>query len=261
MREQYDAGLQSVDFVADEAAALAAINGWVDEQTRGRITEVLKQLDPMTRLAIVNAVYLKASWPTPFEDPSPGDFRVGDQTVRVPMLGKNSSFGDATGPGWRSATLPYFGNRLAMRLILPTGDSAPANLMNTKTLTAAGKTKPTDVVLTMPTWAFGADLDLRKLLPELGLTDDFDEARADLSGITTSESLFVDQALHKANITVDQLGTEAAAVTVITVTAVSGKIGPPPVEFTVDRPFLFEIVDTKTGAPLFVGQVVDPRAK
>ena len=251
LREQYDAGLQVLDF-ADEAAALAAINGWAEEATRGRITKVLERLDPATRLAIANAVYLKASWPVPFDDPRDGEFKVGGETVTVPTISKNETFGYATGSGWRSVTLPYFGDRLAMRLILPTGDRTPADLMTAKTLAAAATTKPTDVVLTMPTWDFGADLDLVAMLRKLGLTDVFDDGRADLSGITTAEQLFVDQALHKANITVDQLGTEAAAVTVLTAVATSGR-AVPPVRFTVDRPFLFEIVDTKTGAPLFVG--------
>lgn len=259
LREQYDAGLQTVDF-ADEAAALAAINGWVEEKTGGRITKALERLDPMTRLAIANAVYLKASWPVPFGDPRDGQFKVAGEQVAIPTVSRESTFDYATGSGWRSLTLPYFGDRLAMRLILPTGQGTPADLMKPEILAAAAKGKPTDVKLTMPTWDFGADLDLRELLPKLGLTDVFDELRANLSGITASEALFVDQAVHKANITVDQLGTEAAAVTVLTTMPTSAR-AVPPVQFTVDRPFLFQIVDLKTGAPLFLGQVVDPTKK
>lgn len=259
LREQYDAGLQTVDF-ADEDAALAAINGWVKERTAGRIDKALDALDPLTRLALANAVYLKASWPVPFEEVGEGTFAVGGTTAQVPRISLESSLGYATGQGWRSVTLPYFGDRLAMRLILPTGSTTPADLMNAKTLAAAAaRTKTERVVVTMPTWDFATDLDLKKFLPELGLRDVFDEEKADLSGITKAEQLFVSQAIHKANITVDQLGTEAAAVTVLTVTAVSAPVDQP-ITFTVDRPFLFEIVDVRTGAPLFVGQVADPRA-
>ncbi|MGQ0847465.1 MAG: serpin family protein [Sporichthyaceae bacterium] len=258
LREQYDAGLQTVEF-ADEQAALAAVNGWVRDKTAGRIDKALDRVDPLTRLALANAVYLKASWPFPFEEAGERDFAVDGATVSVPAIAKEASLGYSSGKGWRSLTLPYFGDRLAMRIVLPTGSTTPADLMTPATLAAAARTTPTTVVLTMPTWNFGADLDLVKLLPELGLTDVFDEATANLSGITASERLVVDQAVHRATIAVDQLGTEAAAVTVVTARAVSAPVQPP-MQFAVDRPFLFEIVDTETGAPLFVGQVVDPRA-
>jgi serpin B len=149
-----------------------------------------------------------------------------------------------------------------MRIILPTGTATPADLINQRTLAAVGRTTPTDVAVTMPKWDFGTDLDLRSILSKLGVTDAFDPATADLSGITAAEKLFVGQAVQKANITVDELGTVASAVTALGLTNLGAVVGPtPPVEFTVDRPFAFEIVDTKTSAPLFVGSVADPRAK
>jgi serpin B len=92
------------------------------------------------------------------------------------------------------------------------------------------------------------------------MSDVFDAA-ADLSGITTAERLFVTQAVHCANVTVDEVGTEAAAATAVVAAPAAARVSTtPPVEFTVDRPFAFEIVDTQTAAPLFLGTVSDPAA-
>jgi serpin B len=257
--QQYGSTMQSTNF-GDTDAAVAAINHWADVHTAGRIKEIFKSLDPTTRLVLANAVYLKASWTRPFEERAAQDFATPAGALTVPMMGLDQVLGYANGTGWQSVTLPYFGSRLAMRVILPSGSTTPAELMKPAVLDAAAATKPADVVVTMPKWDFSTDLDLVQLLKKLGITDVF--GPADLSGITTAEALFVDQALHKANITVDELGTTASAVTAISVREMSGRATTtPPIVFTVDRPFVFEIVDTKTGAPLFTGSVANPTAK
>lgn len=260
--EQYGSAVQSTDF-AKPQAALDAINHWADVHTAGRIKTILDQLDPATRLVLLNAVYLKASWTRAFTDAGSRDFKADSGTVAVPMMKRaDEDFGYATGSNWQSVTLPYFGDRLAMRVILPTGAATPAELMTAKVLKAAGDTKTTAVNVTMPSWDFDSDLNLKQLLPGLGISDVFDPVNADLSAITTAEQLFASQAVHKANITVDRLGTTASAVTAIGVSATAARIPiNQPIEFTVDRPFVFEIVDTKTGAPIFVGSVANPSAK
>jgi serpin B len=259
---QYGSAVQPTDF-ANQQAALAAINHWADVHTAGRIKEILNQLDAATRLVIINAVYLKASWTRAFEDAGSRDFKAASGTVQVPMMKReDDDLGYAKGSTWQSVTLPYFGDRLAMRVILPTGSATPADLMTAHVLEAAGKTKTTAVNVTMPSWDFGSDLDLKSLLPDLGITDVFSDSKSDLSAITAVEKLFASQAVHKANITVDRLGTVASAVTAVGVSATAARIPiNPTIEFTVDRPFVFEIVDTKTGALLFTGSVANPTAK
>src|SRR5580765_6849485 len=111
--------------------------------------------------------------------------------------------------------------------------------MTPTVLDAAATTKKSDVIVSMPKWDFGSDLNLKALLPKLGITDAFDPNKADLSGITKAEELFVAQALHKANITVDELGTTASAVTAVAAEPASLP-AVPPIQFTVDRPFVFE---------------------
>jgi serpin B len=260
LTQQYGSEVNSVDF-GNEAGALHAINGFANDHTAGRIPQILDHLDPMTRLAILNAVFLQASWPEKLEDRGGLAFTTPAGQVDVPSMGKDAQLGYATGPGWSAVAMPYFGDRLAMRILLPDAGRTPADVLTPDVLSAAARTAPTDVILTMPKWDFAARLDLRKLLPKLGVTDAFDANACDLSGITTVEQLFVDQAVHQADITVDELGTVASAVTALTGVGTSGRAySSPPVTFTVDRPFAFEIVDLKTGAPVFLGSVADPRA-
>jgi serpin B len=262
LARQFGSAVQTTDFARPQAA-LDAINHWADVHTAGRIKTILDQLDPATRLVLLNAVYLKASWTKAFQDAGTRDFRTADGAEQVPMMKReDEDLGYAKGSNWQAVTLPYFGNRLAMRVILPTGTATPADLMTGQVLAAAGRTKTAAVNVTMPSFDFGSDLDLKRLLPGLGISDAFDPVTADLSGITTLEKLFAAQAVHKANITVDRLGTTASAVTAIGVSATAARIPTiPPIEFTVDRPFVFEIVDTRTGAPLFVGSVANPTAR
>jgi serpin B len=261
LAEQYGSVVQSTDF-ANQQAALAAIDHWADVHTAGRIKQVFQSLDPQTRLVLANAVYLKASWTRYFENAGSRDFRAANGTEQVPMMKRDDEdLAYASGPNWQAVTLPYFGDRLAMRVILPTGSATPADVLKPSVLEAAAKTRTAAVDVTMPSWDFSTDVDLKALLPKLGVTDAFTD-NADLSGITTAEKLFIYQALHKANITVDRLGTVASAVTAMAAMPASARIPTvPPIEFTVDRPFAFEIVDTKTGAPLFLGSVADPTAK
>lgn len=257
LTEQYGSGLRAVDFAGP--AAVDAINAWAAENTAGRITQIFKELDPDTRLVLANAVFLDADWKVPFDAAGEQEFAVESAPVEVPMMAREFTAGYAQGANWRAVELPYFGDRFAMRVILPTGDATPVDVLRADVLAAAGRTKPTLVDVTLPTWDFGSDLNLVDLLPALGVTDVFQPGSADLSGITATEALYAGQALHKATITVDELGTVASAVTAISAEVTSAQV-PPPQPFRVDRPFGFAIVDTETGAPLFLGQVSDPRA-
>lgn len=256
--EEYGSNVRTVDF-GDEVGALGAVNGWANEYTAGRIPKILERLDPLTRAVIANAVYLKADWTRPFDKAGDRDFAVNGEKVAVPMMDREDRLPHAKGAGWQSVDVPYFGDTLAMRVIVPTGEKTPADLLTPGVLAAAARTEPTQLSLTMPLWDFGTTLNLRAMMPDLGVTDLFQAGRADLTGMTEAERLFVNQAVHKANITVDELGTVASAVTALGVGATSAR-QPPPLSVVVDRPFAFQIVDVKTGAILFVGHVADPRA-
>ncbi|WP_019872879.1 serpin family protein [Sporichthya polymorpha] len=258
LTEQFGGELRTIDFSATQQA-VDAVNAWAAEHTAGRIPRILEELDPQTVLVLLNAVHLDADWATPFREVGNRPFAVAGQNVQVPTMSLETQVAHVEGDGFSAVELPYFGDRLAMRVLLPTGKNTPADLITPRVLAAAAKTKPVRARVTMPRWDFGSDLDLKPLMSILGVRAVFDPTAADLSGISTDRQLFVQQAKHKANITVDELGTVASAVTALGIGVTSVPVDPP-VVFTVDRPFAFVIVDTATGAPVFVGQVLDPRA-
>ncbi|MGQ0775241.1 MAG: serpin family protein [Pseudonocardiales bacterium] len=249
---QYEAGARI--FPAGQGAE--QINAWVREQTAERIDRLFDQLDPTTRLVIANAVYLKADWQAPFAKIPTTDAtftRADGTTVAVPMMRQQESLRYASGPDWQAVELPYAASELAMRVIVPQEARPPAELLSPEMLAQVDSgLRPEQVDLFLPRWDFATDLNLLPAVQKLGLTD-----LDDFSGISPV-GFGLDQAVHRANITVDEWGTEAAAVTGLAFV----ESAPPPPQFVVraDRPFAFVIVHKPTGAPLFIGHVADPLA-
>jgi serine protease inhibitor len=263
LASRYGAGLRLVDFQNDPAGACNLIDGWVSDQTEGRIPKLLESLDSATRLVLVNAIYLKAPWQTPFDakgtTPEPFTRSDGSQ-VSVPTMSLNLSEGGyVSGSGWQAVELPYAGGSLVMDIVVP-DDLATFE----RSLDAAGfaqmtaSLQPTDVNLTLPRFKIETKSDLSSALAGMGMPLAFDPDRADFSGITTQEQLYISAVVHQANISVDERGTEASAATAVVMTA---SMAPSrQVTLHVDRPFIFAVRDTNTGAILFLGRTVDPSA-
>jgi serine protease inhibitor len=257
LASQYGAGAQAVDFTSPEAIEI--IDAWVREQTADRIKKLFDELGPETRVVLANAVYFKADWALPFaEYPTTTESftRADGSTVRAPMMHLQGDLRYATGDTWQAVELPYADSSLAMWVLVPTGQTTPGELLAPETFTdVATRLTPGQVDLSMPRWDFATDLDLIPPLEELGMEVPFHPG-ADFSGMLPG--VWIDQAVHRANITVDEWGTEAAAVTGLGF----DESGPPPPDVTIraDHPFAFAIVDTNTRTPLFIGHVADPTA-
>lgn len=161
-------------------------------------------------------------------------------------------------PELRIGRMPYLGEELAMWVLLPTArDGDPVALLEPAVLTTAmDRARGQRVDLSLPKWDFQSDLPLNDPLTRMGMSVPF-SAMADFSGISPA-GLHIDQAVHRADITVDEKGTEAAAVTGIGFVLSAGPS--PDVSLTVDHPFAFAIVHEPSGAPLFEGVVGDPTA-
>jgi len=255
---QYGVGVHPVDFGSGKASDV--IDQWVRQQTAGRVRKLFDSLSPDTKLVLANTVYLRADWARQLfaENPvTPLPFtRAGGDTVSVPMMHAQDDLRYAADAGWQAVEVPFADGKLAMRILLPARDQSPASLLAPQTMAAVSAAlRPEPVDLTLPRWDFASDLDLVPALAKLGLALPF-TAGADFSGI--SPGLHIGQAVHRANITVDEWGTEAAAVTGLSFPT-AGKV-PAKNRMTVDRPFAFAVMHTATGVPLFVGQVTDPSA-
>ena len=265
---EYGAGMRDVDFATAADAARVLINDWVGQQTHDRITDLIPAgvLDELTRLVLVNAIYLKAPWEAPFSKAltaSEPFHRADGSTVEADIMrGAGVSGPLGQGDGWRAATIAYAGNRLAMTVVLPD----EGRLSDIEALVASGRLPellptgpPTRLDVRMPKWTFRTSAALGDVLKGLGMPTAFDPVDADFRPMTQEEpGLFIGAVLHQGFIAVDEDGTEAAAATAVAMQARGMPDAPEP--FHVDRPFLYVIHDVEHGAPLFVGRVLDPTA-
>ncbi|MGK2849618.1 MAG: serpin family protein [Candidatus Limnocylindrales bacterium] len=265
LASRFDAGQYLVDYEADAEAARRQINTWANERTRGRIPEVLSpdDISADTRLALVNAIYLKASWAQAFQEDQTNKApftRPDGSTVTVPLMRvRGASCGE--GDGWAAADIPYLGNQLSMLVIVPDDLAAFERTLDADAIAAIDTTisKTTAIAdITLPRFELETRELLGDILADLGMPTAFDPASADFSGMTTQTRLVISKVIHQANISVDEKGTEAAAVTVVGMDTTGG----PSETCTAhaDRPFLFALRDVETGAILFMGRVVDPSA-
>jgi serpin B len=260
----YGAGMRLVDFQSDPEAARVAINDWVSRETKEKVNDIIPVgvIKDITCLVLANAVYFKAAWQNPFPEGAtqPGEFRRLDGTaVEAPMMRMQTNLRMMNGNGFRAVELPYAGGQLSMLILLPEEgrfDSVESGLdagMLTETLAGL---RPGQVLLTLPKFKFEWEAkDLPEDFKALGMTDAFSGA-ADFSGMTGKPELFIGAILHKAFVGVDEAGTEAAAATVVVMDRAAAPMDP--VDFRIDRPFIFLIRDNPTGTILFLGRVTDP---
>ena len=265
LARDYGTGMRIVDFQAAADAARAAINAWVSERTHGRISKLLGpgDVDPSTRLVLVNAVYLKAKWLLAFDKQAtfPAVFHSPGGAVEVPTMHQTGTFGYLRGAGYRALELPYRGGRLAFDILLPNRGQLQlllSSLTSKSPLRLLRGLGPQRVQLALPKLRLRTRFELADALKALGMPLAFEPGRADLSGIGGQPGdLHIKAVVHEAYIRVDEAGTEAAAATGVTIspTAIAA---PPAIRFVVDRPFAFVLRDTATGAILFMGVVSHP---
>ena len=243
------------------------LNGWVSDKTNKMIPQIIDQPFPEeTACLLVNALYLKNSWLSEFDPLSTHtmDFHhAGGPDSQVEYLRKfDTQLSYLQGKGAQGVVLPYDDGRLAFVAILPDlyPDSPDLgqwlnNLEgNSLSQLIINREDALFVSFAMPKFTAEWSGSLTDILPELGLEDAFDAAKADFSSLGDSpEGYYISQVIHATKIEVNEKGTEAAAATVVA--AESGAAAPPQEGITLilDRPFLYGIVDLYTGVPLFLG--------
>jgi serpin B len=267
LRDAAAVAVHDADFAAAPEAARSEINRVIAEQTAGKITDLLPpgSIDRLSRLVLANAVYLKAAWAQTFNEKATGDAPFYPDGPDRPSATVRMMHGTATRSylsrdGYQAVLLPYADARLAMAIVLPDGPLAalrPVIAAEGLRGLLAGGTR-NQVTLSLPRFRLEARFDLIPVLRQLGVQLAF-SGDGDFGGIAEGEALRIGAIAHQAYIDVDERGTEAAAATAVAFAASAVMRPPPKVTMTVDRPFLFAIVDTQTGLPLFLGQVSHPQ--
>lgn len=263
----YDAGMNLVDFQTAAEDARQKVNQWVEATTEGRIVDLIPEgaVDDLTRLILVNAIWFKAAWLHEFKPDltADGPWNLLDgSTTSVPLMKGGWRTGYFEGEGFKAINLPYVGEA-SMIVVVPDGGrfAEIAGSFGHEELdmlrTSWGDY---EVDLTFPKFEFSSDLNLNETLKRLGMVAAFTDPAlpggADFTGIVAARELLITDVVHQAFISVDEIGTEAAAATAVAFGLTSM---PQSATLAVDRPFLFFIQHTGTGEILFLGQVVDPR--
>jgi len=263
LAENYGAGLRTLDFANAPEESRLVINDWVSDQTEGRIEDLIPQglIDILTRLVLTNAIYFNAAWQYPFNEDLTRDsqfYLLDSREIMVPMMSQTESFGYAEGSDYRAVELPYDGGELSMVILLPHAgqfEEFKESLDVERVTTIVSALDQRQVALAMPKFDFESAFKLKEALAAMGMPVAFTEA-ADFSGMTGDRDLFISEVVHKAFVSVDEAGTEAAAATAVIMKATALPVAP--VEFTANRPFIFLIRDIETGSLLFIGRVLNP---
>lgn len=265
LRDHYGIEVFPVNYHNNPEAARLRINQWSSDQTQGRITEAVQPglIHRETVLVLTNAVYFKGSWNTPFftKATKPTPFYTSPKhTVTVDMMYQKLRLRYAEFEALQILEIPYDGKDLSMLVLLPKqmhGYKALEAFLTQKNLKTWRQSLERHMIeVFLPRFKMTVDYRLDDILKTMGMTDAFDPAKADFSGITGhSDGLALDFVVQKTWIQVNEQGTEAAATSAIG--GGRGRMPDPPV-FRADHPFLFLTQDNTTGTILFLGRILNP---
>ncbi|XP_043082732.1 serpin peptidase inhibitor, clade B (ovalbumin), member 1, like 3 isoform X2 [Puntigrus tetrazona] len=268
----YGAELESVDFISNADASRVNINTWVEKQTQDKIKDLLAEgdVDSLTRLVLVNAIYFKGSWEKKFteEHTREQQFKINkNESKHVKMMFQKAKFRLAFIPdlNCQILELPYAGKDLSMLIMLPNAmeDDTTGLQKLESALTYENFvewTRPDmmdllEVEVSLPRFRMEETYDMKALLVGLGMVDAFDSQRADFSGLSPNNDLVLSKVVHKSFVEVNEEGTEAAAATgaVMMMRCLMR-----PERFCADHPFLFFIRHNPSKSILFYGRVCSP---
>jgi len=269
LKNNYDAGLTTLDFATAAESARTTINRWVEEQTANKIHDLIPPnvVNAGTRLVLTNAVYFKGIWQKPFDKAQTRneDFHISvSQSVRVPLMHSFGRFNYMQRDIFQVLELPYNGQDLSMIIFLPKEpDELPAleaSLTQEAIAQSLAELAPASKVdLSLPKFKVTAQFNLSKTLKLLGMKLAFDPDHADFSGMTSAPAgLCISDVIHKSYVDVNEEGTEAAAATAVLMPEGARPSDDTPILFHADHPFIFLIRENFSGSILFMGRMNNP---
>jgi len=266
--DYYAATARKLDF-KDKAAA-EVINTWVKDATRGTIDKIIDQIRPDAVMFLINAVYFKSDWKVPFEKSGTRNqmFHAPGGDVDTAFMHRIGTMAYLSGNDATGVMLPYDDGQFGFFALLPYKGVKPRDWLarqNHATLfadiaTLIGQKKDLSIELALPKFETRYEDSLLDELSTLGMGIAFDPGKADFSRMNESheKDLYIGDVKHKTFIRVDEKGTEAAAVTSVEMRTTAMPVSDKQLVF--DQPFVYGILDLKTGLPLFVGILENPAA-
>jgi serpin B len=266
IEKYYGGKAEEVSYDTDKTAAIYRINSWTSENTKGKIPEIVgpDNVDELTRMILVNAIYFKGSWMVKFDTKKTGkaDFYVNKDTKKkTPMMNASITAGYAELDGVKILEMQYAGDDISMITVLPAErDTAILEKILSypvfkKWLAAMSMQK---VDISFPKFKIRSYYPLKKTFQELGMKDAFLETLADFSGMTGKKDLYITEVIHSGYVDVNEEGAEAAAATAVVMGTKSIEMN---AQFIADHPFIFFIYDRTADTILFMGRINEPKTE
>lgn len=260
----FNAKVAALNF--NDPSAADVINNWVSEKTNGKITSVVQApLPPEAMMYLINALYFHGTWRYAFDRKYTklGTFYLANgSTESDSLMTMTDTLNYYSDQYFRGVELPYGNGDYSMIVLLPDSGSAtnPIPTLNQGEINSiTNGLKPEYVTVTLPKFKLRYSVILNKALSQMGMANAFSSA-ADFTRINPAGGLYISYVLHKTYIDVNEIGTEAAAVTVVAVATLATGAGPQPVMFDANRPFVFLIKENHSNTILFMGAVTQPSA-
>jgi serpin B len=260
-KEFFDSEVKGLDFRRPET--VDTVNAWANTNTNGKIPKILDSIEAQIVMLLMNAIYFKGDWRAGFDADETRDdvFHAPGGDITVRMMNRKGGFRSGRTANAIVVELPYGGDAFTMTILLP--DEGVAIDSYLSGLTAAGWQQATtglrdaEVDLALPKFKLAWEDTLNDELKALGMRQAFvpDGARFTRISRSMGEHLYIDFVKQKAFVDVNEVGTEAAAVTVVGVGVTSA-----PMPVRIDRPFVFAIREKLSGTVLFLGKIVKPNA-
>ncbi|XP_035300838.1 serpin A9 [Cricetulus griseus] len=262
VKKLYGAKVFSEDF-SNTASAQARINSYVEKETKGKVVDVIQDLESQTAMVLVNHIFFKANWTQPFSTANTiksFPFLLSEgTTVHVPMMQQTElfAFGVDRELGCSVLQMDYRGDAVAFFVLPDKGKMLQLEKsLSARRLRKWGRSlQKRWIKVFIPKFSISASYNLETILPKMGIRDAFD-GNADFSGIAKTHILQVSKVAHKAVLDVSEEGTEAAAATTSKL-IVRSRDSPSSV-ISFNQPFLMLLLDKSTESILFLGKVENP---
>ena len=260
LRQSYQAVVASVNF--KDPGTADKINGWVNDHTRGKISRMVEPPLGANRLILLDAIYFKGDWMTPFDKALTHDlpFTLSDgESITQPRMSRTGEFDYFEDDSFQAVRLPYAGRAVSMYVFLPKRrlDDFVQNLSLENWRGWLGRFRSRKGTVELPRFKLSNEYKLNGVLQSMGMMDAFTH-QANFGGIS-DQPLYIDWIRQKTYVDVNEEGTEAAAVTGIGFKALAVRREEPPFQMVVDHPFFVAIRENQSGAILFLGTILDPR--
>jgi len=263
----FSSSLKSVDFFNNPEETRLEINNWVEAKTNKKINDLLQPstIDKSTRLVLVNAIYFKDSWKNKFNHKKnfESEFYIAKRKkVSTTFMTTYINTWYYETKHYKIIDIPFSDNHFSLLILLPKSikklRKIEKELDNALYQEYISKKQKKRVHVSIPKFKVESDYDLNQTLYKLGIKSAFNSS-ADFSGITKSERLFISNAIHKANIEIDEEGAEAAAATAITMSKTAALLEV--VEFNANNSFIYMLRNTENNCIYFMGKINNPNEK